>query len=62
MVAAGVSVEPSKATHWPPHDGCEKFPCPHGRVVGSSRWAAGAPEEPRDHMSGHMSGHMTDAL
>eukprot|EP00976_Prorocentrum_cordatum_P107929 1194732-Prorocentrum_minimum.AAC.4 len=26
-----------------------KLPCPHGRVVGSPRWAAGVPGEPRGH-------------
>eukprot|EP00976_Prorocentrum_cordatum_P068051 1178975-Prorocentrum_minimum.AAC.1 len=33
-----------------------KLPCPYGRVVGSPRWAAGVPGEPRGHISGcHLS-------
>ena len=29
--------------------GRRKLPCPYGRVVGSPRWAAGVPGEPRGH-------------
>eukprot|EP00976_Prorocentrum_cordatum_P006980 139503-Prorocentrum_minimum.AAC.1 len=33
----------------PPFSFRRKLPCPHGRVVGSPRWLAGVPGEPRGH-------------